>query len=108
MSSLYADLLDAGDRLAEALDAGDLDGVAEAIAERAALLAAPAADRPRPSPEMRDRFQAQDARLRALLEARLAEAGAAASRAGRDATAHGRYHATPSAPVLDTAPRRGA
>lgn len=100
--------LDAGDRLADALEAGDLDAAEIALhARQQALDALAGADLPALAPDLSARFRTQKERLQHLLRDRLALAREALTDAGRTAAAHGRYHTagSPSPSVLDTAPR---
>lgn len=103
----YRAVLDAGDRLADALDAGDLDAARAALDDRQRAVDAAAPDRDVPE-ALAERLRRQDERIARALRAGLAEAGAEAGAAGRTAHAHGRYHGAGRAPVLDTAPRTGA
>ena len=110
MTDLYTALLDAGDRLATALQTGDLSGAASALGERAALLKAlREAPHPAPAPpaELSERFQLQDERLNGLLSTSLTRASEAVASAGQAAAAHDRYRAAGRAPsaLVDTGRR---
>ena len=108
MTDPYTALLDAGDRLAGALETGDLGGAASALGERSALLAAlHEGGHPAPAPELAERFRAQDDRLNRLLHRSLTAAGEAVGTAGQAASAHRRYRTAgrPPSVLLDTAPR---
>ena len=107
MSDLL-DVLDAGDRLADALEAGDLDASRRALAERQrAIDALAAGPRPDVPDALAERFRRQGERLAQTLRVGLEEAGRAAGAAERTAHAHSRYQAAGRAagPVLDTARR---
>ena len=101
---LYLAVLDAGDRLTRALDAGDLDAAGAALTERADAIRRLGDGAPLPPPShVTERARAQSERLRGALDA----AGAAlrAERAGvaRAERAHRRYAAAPrGATTLDT------
>ena len=108
MAPLYTALLDAGDRLADALETGDLGGAAAALGERSALLQAlREGERAAPPAALAARFRAQDERLNGLLHASLTAAGEAVGAAGQATAAHRRYRAAgrPPSVLLDTAPR---
>ena len=108
MTDLYTALLDAGDRLAAALQTGDLGGAASALGERAALLKAlREGDRPAPPAALAERFQRQDERLNGLLSTSLTRASEAVQSAEQTATAHDRYRSAGRAPsaLVDTGRR---
>ncbi len=103
--SLYARALDAGDRLADALDAGDLDAAAHALDRHHRLVVEIGrADLPAP-PDLAARFRDQHARVRRALRDRSDALGGALAAAGRAATAGRGYGAGPAPTVVDTAPR---
>ena len=108
MTDLYTALLDAGDRLADALETGDLGGAASALGERSALLAAlREGEHAAPAADLAGRFRVQDQRLNGLLHRSLTAAGAAVGAAGQATSAHRRYRTAgrPPSVLLDTAPR---
>ena len=108
-SCLYTAALDAGDRLVQALAAGDLGGAARVLGERSRLIAAiRTSGPPVPSPGLADRFRDQDERLQSVLTDRVTTLSDAISTTGQTALAVDRYASASgaAAPVLDTAPRR--
>ncbi len=104
-TSLYTDLLDAGDRMVAALSDGDLDRVAVALDHQRRLLGrAQGAGLPHPPTALADRLRNQEAQFRQALADQahaLTEALAAVGRAA--AAGHG--YAAARASVVDTAPR---
>lgn len=100
-------VLDLGDRLVAALDAGDLDGATETLREREALIAS-LQDTPPPSaPALEARARQQHARLGAVLQTAQNRLRSASGGTRRSAAAAARYHSDLPATVLDTAPRHG-
>ena len=105
---LYTAVLDAGDRLAAALSAGDLGGAARVLGERGRILASiQGAGLAPPSAELAERFRVQDAHLSGVLRGRMTTLGNAIASTSRTALVHDRYVSSTAAPlpVLDTAPR---
>lgn len=109
-ASLYVAVLDAGDRLADALSTSDLGGAARALDERQRVLdALQTATLSPPSPDLVERFRTQDERINRVLHDRTSTVGDALTAARRAASAQDRYRTSSGAPpsVLDTAPRQG-
>lgn len=101
-------VLDLGDRLVAALDAGDLDGATETLREREALIASLLGAPPdAATPALAARARQQHVRLGAVLQAAQSRLHAASGGVRRSAAAAARYHTTRPATVLDTAPRHG-
>ena len=106
-NSLYVAVLDAGDRLVEALEASDLAAASEAITRRREIMNRLAdAALPPPPPELVDRFRQQDVIINTRLQSQLMSLSEAVAMTTHAASVHSRYYGA-SAPtsVLDTAPR---
>lgn len=101
MPTPYHAILEAGDRLADAVATGDLGRAATVLRERAGLIEAIAGAPPLPD-ELADRFREQDARLRRVLNGSLRSLADEITEAGRTSTAARAY--TTAAPLarLDT------
>jgi hypothetical protein len=108
MSHPLLPILDAGDRLADALDADDLDAARRALDDRQRAVDAAAPGPHEAPPALADRLRRQEERLARALRTGLDAARAEAGAAGRAAHAHDRYAAAgrPAAALLDTG-RRG-
>lgn len=104
--SLFTDVLDAGDRLAAALDTGDLDQVEAAIEDRQwALDALARADLGAPPPALSTRAQRQALALAERFRQRAADLSATMAATSRAATAQERYKPSPRQALVDTARR---
>jgi len=105
--ALHEAALEAGDRVVRALEAGDLDAAADALADRARVIETLSAAPPmRPPTAAAVRFRDQDRRLRTVLADLRATLDDARVGTERVAAAQGRYAPAPARPpLLDTAPR---
>lgn len=105
--ALFTDVLEAGDRLEDAIQTGDFDAAALALDDRKrALHALSTSGLGRPPEAITERARAQADRLALTFHARLQSLGQSISTTVRTAHAGDQYQRSAMSPaILDTAPR---
>lgn len=100
-------VLDLGDRLLDALGAGDVEAVVRLTTKRGAAVEAllTGSGRPTLDPSTRDRARRQDVRLREALADRVETSRVAVAQAGRASAAHAGYAPDVRPAALDTSSR---